>query len=79
LKKLINYKLDSNTSIEDTWIELRQICHYIRITSPTKMKAITETELFEYLLGGLPDEYLTTCTALDAQINLDVHEKLLVL
>ena len=43
------------------------------------MKAITETELFEYLLGGLPDKYSTTRAALDAQINLDVHEKLLVL
>jgi hypothetical protein len=79
LKKLINYKLDSGTSIEDTWIELRQIYRRIRIANPTKMKAITETELFKYLLGGLTDEYSTTCTALDTQINLNVHEKLLVL
>ena len=43
------------------------------------MKVITETELFKYLLGGLPDKYLTTCTALDVQINLNVYKKLLVL
>jgi hypothetical protein len=41
------------------------------------MKVITKTELFEYLLGGLPDKYSTTCTALDIQINLNVYEKLL--
>ena len=35
-------------------------------------------ELFEYLLGGLPDEYSTTRAALDAQVSLDVTEKLLV-
>ena len=79
LKKLVNYKLDSDTSIEDTWTELRQIRRRIGITNPTKMKTITETELFEYLLGGLPDKYSTTCIALDIQINLNVHEKLLVL
>ena len=43
------------------------------------MKAITKTELFKYLLGGLPNKYLTTCTALDIQINLNVYKKLLVL
>jgi hypothetical protein len=79
LKKLVNYKLDSGTSVEDAWTELRQIRRRIGIANPAKMKAITETELFEYLLGGLPDEYSTTRAALDAQINLDVHEKLLVL
>ena len=43
------------------------------------MKVITKTELFKYLLGGLPDKYLTTCIALDIQINLDVYKKLLIL
>ena len=78
LKKLANYQLKSDTSIDDAWTELRQIRRRIGIANPAKMKAITDTELFEYLLGGLPDEYSTTRAALDAQVSLDVTEKLLV-
>ena len=79
LKKLANYQLGSDTLVEDAWTELRQIRRRIGIANPAKMKAITDMELFEYLLGGLPDEYSTTRAALDAQISLDVHEKLLIL
>jgi gag-polypeptide of LTR copia-type len=79
LKKLANYQLSSDTLVEDAWTELRQIRRRIGIANPAKMKAITDMELFEYLLGGLPDQYSTTRAALDAQISLDVHEKLLVL
>jgi hypothetical protein len=79
LKKLANYQLSSDTLVGDAWTELRQIRRRIKIANPAKMKAITDMELFEYLLGGLPDEYSTTRAALDAQISLDVHGKLLVL
>ena len=43
------------------------------------MASITDNDLFEYLLGGLLEEYSTTCLTLDAQINLEIPEKLFIL
>lgn len=80
LKRLYNYELGPDTLIEDAWIELRQLRRRIGVANPAISKATTnDDELFEYLLGGLPDEYSATCEALKAQPSLQVNEKLLVL
>jgi gag-polypeptide of LTR copia-type len=79
LKRLYEYKLGPDTLIEDAWTELRQIRRRIAVAYPAISKATTDDSLFEYLLGGLPDEYSTTCEALEAQPSLQVNEKLLVL
>lgn len=79
LQRLHNYKLDAHRSIEEAWAELRQIRRRIGVANPVILKATTDDDLLEYLLGGLPDEYSTTCTALEAQPSLQVEDKLLVL
>ena len=79
MKKLVNFKLEKETSIKDAWTKLRELRRRIGTANPARMALIIDNDLFEYLLRGLPEEYSTTCSTLDAQINLEIPEKLFIL
>jgi hypothetical protein len=77
LRKLTAYKLSPGTKIEDAWVELHTLRRQIKAARPNW--DIADSELFQYLLWGLPSEYTATVATLDAQPTLDFADKFSIL
>jgi hypothetical protein len=80
LQKITHFTLPERKSIEDAWIELIELGGRVVAANPVLVLVYTEDALFEFFLQGLPEEgYSVTRVALDAQDQLGVTEKLLIL
>ena len=80
LQKITHFTLPEGKSIEDAWIELIDLGGRVVAANPVLASVYTEDALFEFFLQGLPEEgYSVTRAALDAQDQLGVTEKLLIL
>jgi hypothetical protein len=79
VRQITHFKLKPDTTIDDVWTKLKEFRRRLVVGNPQLASGIKDKDLFEFLLDGLPEEYSITRSVLDAQVNLDVHEKLLVL
>jgi hypothetical protein len=65
IKKITVFKLQEGTTIENAWTFLKTTCTKVVTANTDFRHAFTENMIFEYLLAGLPDKYLST------QANID--------
>jgi hypothetical protein len=76
-KALTHWTKDPELSIDNSWTKLKELRRNLIEADPNIR--IDQTKLFGYLMNGLPEEYKTLKTVLDAQPNLPIDEKLDVL
>jgi hypothetical protein len=65
IKKITVFKLQEGTTIENTWTFLKTTCTRVVTANTDFRHAFTEDIIFEYLLAGLPDKYLSTWANID--------------
>ena len=79
LDELTGYRMTDDGSIENAWIELKQIRAKLVRSKPEMAASFNEEEMFQRLLKALPPTYDTTRDAMDGLLTHSVDEKMRIL
>ena len=67
---------DVDMTIDSAWAILREARRRVNAADPGMAATFGETQLFGFLMDGLPLDFAVTKQALDAQPNLETYEKI---
>lgn len=75
VKKVANWEKPNDKSLEESWIELKELGRQITRNQPVLLTTYTEEYLYDIFVAGLPKEYATIITVQDGQTNASIYEK----
>lgn len=75
VKAVATWEKTKSKSLEESWIELKDLGRQIIRNQPVLSTTYTEAYLYDIFVAGLPKEYATIITVQDGQIDSSVIEK----
>ena len=66
IRKITTFLLREDTTVKDTWTKLKELQRDVITVNPAQKSTFTNNKLFDYLLEGLPNKYLTISSVINS-------------